>query len=315
MPEPRLLLVAGAWPTRDMPNAAPFVVERANGMWAPLVVKPAAFTGRRGWMPLRYTRLAWDAVTTRGRVDGVEAHFLFPTGLIGLVAAGLRRKPLVVYAHGSDVRETSQQNVLYRVLARLVARRAAAIVTNSEDTARHVAQLGARAEVIPPGVDVNRFHPTPRPTVRRVLYLGGNPPHKGLEVAMELADAIRGPGIDPVRPDEMPAVLAAHDVVLVPSHEEPFGLVALEAIACGRWVVARAVGGLRDIVIDGVNGTLVSDGDFAGAIAAVPDYDPDVVAATARRFTWEEHNRRMAELWARVLAHSTRVAADRRRES
>ena len=63
-------------------------------------------------------------------------------------------------------------------------------------------------------------------------------------------------------------------MVLVPSVAEPFGLVALEAIAAGRWVVASAVGGLRDIVIDGVNGSLVGDGDFDAALAAVPDYDP-----------------------------------------
>ncbi len=68
--------------------------------------------------------------------------------------------------------------------------------------------------------------------------------------------------------------MQAHDVVLVPSVEEPFGIVAVEAIASGRWVVAAAVGGLPDIVIDGVNGTLVSDGDYEGALARVPDYDP-----------------------------------------
>jgi D-inositol-3-phosphate glycosyltransferase len=50
---------------------------------------------------------------------------------------------------------------------------------------------------------------------------------------------------------------AAADVVAVPSHNESFGLVALEAQACGTPVVATDVGGLRTTVRDGVSGLLV----------------------------------------------------------
>ena len=92
--------------------------------------------------------------------------------------------------------------------------------------------------------------------------------------------------------------MATHDVVLVPSVAEAFGLVAVEAIASGRWVVARDVGGLRDIVISGVNGTLVSDGDFAAALAAIPDYDPVAVAATAGRFSLEAWQVAMESVWS-----------------
>ena len=95
--------------------------------------------------------------------------------------------------------------------------------------------------------------------------------------------------------------MASHSVVLIPSREEPFGLVAAEAIASGRWVVASAVGGLPDIVSDGVNGTVVRDGDFASALGRVPDYDPAMVASAAERFSIEEHRRRMAEIWRGVL--------------
>ena len=57
--------------------------------------------------------------------------------------------------------------------------------------------------------------------------------------------------------------------------EEPFGMVAVEAIASGRWVVASGVGGLRDIVMDGVNGgPWWADGDFAGALVRVPGLRP-----------------------------------------
>jgi hypothetical protein len=175
-----------------------------------------------------------------------------------------------------------------------------------------VRALGREPIIIPPGVDLSRFSASPRPSRRRVLYLGGVQAHKGWDVARELADTRAGrPGLPEVAPADMPATMAAHDVVLVPSYAEPFGLVAAEAIASGRWVVARAVGGLRDIVIDGVNGTLVSDGDFAGALARVPDYDPFAVAATADRFDIAREREALAELWRKVLAR--RRAGSRRR--
>jgi len=87
-------------------------------------------------------------------------------------------------------------------------------------------------------------------------------------------------------------------------------MVAAEAIASGRWVVARAVGGLTEVVHDGVNGTLVTDGDFGRALAEVPDYDPETVAATAdgfsRKLTWEG----MRDVWSQVVASRERRRPD-----
>jgi D-inositol-3-phosphate glycosyltransferase len=86
------------------------------------------------------------------------------------------------------------------------------------------------------------------------------------------------------------------DVVGVPSHTESFGLVALEAQACGRPVVATDVGGLRHAVIDGATGLLVAGhdpGPWADALATLLD-DPAArvhmgvtAAAHAARFSWD----------------------------
>jgi glycosyltransferase involved in cell wall biosynthesis len=293
----RLLLVTGLWPTPDMPSTGIFVKRRVAGQ-AIAVIAPRSY---RRWMPLRYLSLAIRAVTARGRFVGVEAHPLFPAGLIGLVAARQRRVPLIVYAHGADVRETARENVIYRFLARVVVRGAAAVVANSADTAALVARLGGSATVIAPGVDLRHFRPSPRPRERRVLYLGGSDPRKGYEVARGLADTLVGPGLRTVAPDEVGAMIAEHDILLVPSRSEPYGLVAAEAIASGRWVVARDVGGLSEIVEDGVTGTLVNeDVGFAEALRNVPDYDPYQVAGRAAHFSLEASNRAMAALWERV---------------
>jgi glycosyltransferase involved in cell wall biosynthesis len=287
-----IVLLTRIWPTRDRPSVGTFVRDRARGVAGLAVVRPRRLPG-----PLVYGGLLLDALGVGRGIGGVEAHMLVPTGLVGLLVARLRRVPLVVYVHGGDVRDWRRLPGPLRWLARLVATRADRIVTNSDDTARHLIDLGADPMVVPPGIDLERFCPSPRPAERRVLYLGGRNPRKGYDIAMKLADTLVGPWLRDLEPADVPALMAAHDVVLVPSRAEPFGLVAVEAIASGRWVVASAVGGLRDIITDGLNGTLVDDGDFAGALARVPDYDPFAIAPTVSHFSLDRWQAGMAAIW------------------
>jgi glycosyltransferase involved in cell wall biosynthesis len=307
----RLLVVTARYPTPDRPAAGRFVQERlTDPNLSSAVVAPRRYDSP-GW--LRYLSLAWGATTRRGRFDGVEGHFVLHSGVVALVAARIRGLPFVVYAHGSDVRDVAHRNWLYAWLARRVVRGADAVVTNSAETASFVRQLRAEAIVVPPGVDRSRYRATPRPGSRRVLYLGGSAPYKGVETARRLADTLVGPGIREIPPDEVPALIAAHDVLLVPSLAEGFGLAAAEGIASGRWVVARAVGGLPDIVTDGINGFLAStDEGLAEALTRIPDYDPEAVAATAARFSIETHWAGMAAIWDEVLATRRRATKRRR---
>jgi D-inositol-3-phosphate glycosyltransferase len=101
----------------------------------------------------------------------------------------------------------------------------------------------------------------------------------------------------------------AADVVLVPSRSESFGLVALEASACGVPVVASGVGGLLTLVDHGVSGFLVPDRDpqqFARHVAAILD-DPlraramgRAGADRARRYTWSLAAARLRRVYADV---------------
>jgi D-inositol-3-phosphate glycosyltransferase len=67
--------------------------------------------------------------------------------------------------------------------------------------------------------------------------------------------------VDPVSRSVLPDWYRATDLVCVPSYSESFGLVALEAQACGTPVVATAIGGLRTAVSDGISGCLVDGHD------------------------------------------------------
>ena len=97
-----LVILTRIWPTTERPSLGPFVRERVRGVEGVRVVRPRS---DRRWWPVLYALLFIDAMRVRGPIRGVEAHVAVPTGLVGLVAARLRRVPLVVYAHGSDVRD------------------------------------------------------------------------------------------------------------------------------------------------------------------------------------------------------------------
>lgn len=103
----------------------------------------------------------------------------------------------------------------------------------------------------------------------------------------------------------------AADVCIVPSRSESFGLVALEAGACGTPVVAAAVGGLRTLVDDGVTGLLIDNrepAEYAAAVASILDTPRlatamSVAAAErARQYTWSTTAARLRRLYADLTA-------------
>jgi glycosyltransferase involved in cell wall biosynthesis len=135
--------------------------------------------------------------------------------------------------------------------------------------------------VIPSGVDVPDTVAEPDEPPH-LLYAGRLSPEKGV---LDLVEAANGlplvvAGDGPLR-DQVPDALGfvPHDelerlfdsaaVVVCPSHREGFGVVCAEAMAHGRPVVATAVGGLRDLVVDGETGLLVPPLDPAALRAAL----------------------------------------------
>jgi D-inositol-3-phosphate glycosyltransferase len=146
---------------------------------------------------------------------------------------------------------------------------------------------------------------------RLQVHVVGAPSGSGLEAPRQLEELAASLGIaDLVRflPPQPPERLALHyraaDVAVVPSHNESFGLVALEAQACGTPVVAASVGGLRTAVRDGVSGVLVDGRDpaaYAAAVRAVLERR-ELMGAGARRhaaaFSWDRTADALVEAYA-----------------
>jgi D-inositol-3-phosphate glycosyltransferase len=122
-----------------------------------------------------------------------------------------------------------------------------------------------------------------RPALRervRVLLVGGEPEERaaawnseqrrldGLRQQHGVAPLVRFVGAQPHA--DLPALYAAADLFVMPSHYESFGMAALEALACGTPVVASDVGGLRILIEHGRSGALVPPTD-AAALAAQLD--------------------------------------------
>jgi D-inositol-3-phosphate glycosyltransferase len=132
-----------------------------------------------------------------------------------------------------------------------------------------------------------------------------------LAARLGLADLIR---LEPPCPQpELANWYRAATIVMVPSYSESFGLVAVEAQACGTPVVAAAVGGLRTAVRDGVSGILVDSRDPARYARAMRDLidRPQKLAQLsagarehASRFGWSATVDRLLDLYSGVMSHT-----------
>ena len=163
--------------------------------------------------------------------------------------------------------------------------------------------------------------PLLRPKLR-VFIIGGASGVNGSEVErlkelvswLNIADVVSF--LPPVPRTELPNWYRAADLVCVPSYSESFGLVALEAQACGTPVVATAVGGLRTAVADGISGVLVDGHDpraWSSVLARLLQEPQRRVLLSmgaiehASHFGWDATARGTLDIYDQVITDAARV--------
>jgi glycosyltransferase involved in cell wall biosynthesis len=231
----------------------------------------------RPWLILMLPGFMWSfrraAATAARNADLVHAHWL-PAGAV----AATLRTPFIVQVWGTDV------ELARRVpwLARPLLRRARSVLAASRALGEAARSLGAsEVRIVPAGVAIpEAVGPSADPP--HALFVGRLSVEKGilefLEATERLPRVIVGDGplrwrvpeaVGFIPPGELGAWYERAAVVVCPSRREGYGIVAREAMAWGRPVVASAVGGLVDAVEDGVTGMLVLPEDAPALRAAV----------------------------------------------
>ena len=246
-----------------------------------------------------------------------------------VLLARLLRKPIFLTDHAGGDRHFNRR-------LRTVEG-ATGLLLVSEFNARGFERHRSKIRVIHGGVDTDRFRPTGEPRRRAALYAGRLIPYKGIhnlisgvraDTEVRLAGAeyhddyathLRQIAADrkvrflgPLHGEDLLREYAAAGVSVLPSVEvdlygkrypksEILGLALLEAMACETPVVCSAIGGMPELVVDGVTGTIVSPDDAPALGAAVDGLLDDPPRARAmgqagrahvlKRFTW----RRVAE--------------------
>jgi glycosyltransferase involved in cell wall biosynthesis len=288
-------------------------LDRAGAVGAIFATKPGdgrpqhpdaeALTGRVELLPAGAPEVQARWVVARlgtGRIRGVHAYFAHTPAAVAERAADALRVPYSFSVHARDARK------LPRAELRRRARRAACVIACNDDVAGELAATGARVELVPHGVDLERFAPAPPPggDPLRLLAVGRFVEKKGFEVLIEALGRLTVPfrlrivGDGPLRArlehaadmhgvadridfcgalthQALPAAYAAADAVVVPSVQDAGGdrdglpNVVLEAMACGRAVVASRVAAIPSAVSDGDSGLLVAPGDATALGAAL----------------------------------------------
>jgi glycosyltransferase involved in cell wall biosynthesis len=266
------------------------------------------------------------------------------TGVIPALVARARFGIPYVTTYGfwyGALSEPGPKRVLKGLVERLGLRHAAAVIATTPDLAARAARLARRVELIPNGVDTERFRPTavPKRDGRlRVLYVGRLSPEKNvaaliaaarrleckasvvlvgagpLRGALEAQAAAAGVPVEfagVVDQARLPAVYAAADAFVLASFTEGHPKVLLEAMACGVPCVASDCAGNRSLVTEGETGLLFDPrrpGELAGCLDRVLA-DRELAAGLARRGrALVERDYDLAALVAREIALVRAVA-------
>jgi N-acetyl-alpha-D-glucosaminyl L-malate synthase BshA len=258
-------------------------------------------------------------------LDLLHVHYAIPHSISALLARQMlapgRRLPFVTTLHGTDITLVGAEPSYFEITRYSidVSDGVTTVSTYLKERTKQVFGVASPIEVIHNFVNLERYRPDNRirQGARRLIHISNFRPVKRpldcvrilaavrKEVDAELWMAGDGPERGPAerlahdlgvhrnvrflgKQDQIERLLPQCDVLLLPSEHEAFGLAALEAMACGVPPVATQVGGVAELISDGVDGYLEAAGDVemqaARVVALLSDRSLyERIAAAARR--------------------------------
>ncbi len=237
-------------------------------------------------------------IVKKENADIIHAHYIFPPGFIALMASMVTKKPYYVTVHGSDAFILSSMSIL-KPIFHLILKNASKVLVVSRKLKDRIMELGIPSEKVMISyniVDIETFNPHLKTSFRKeiginekedlILFVGNLVPQKGVEYLLRAKNLMKsktylvivggGPLLKKLKKmvkDEnikdviftgprrdINNIMAASDIVVLPSVSESWGIVLLEAMAMGKPIVATRVGGIPELVDEDV-GILVKPRD------------------------------------------------------
>jgi len=282
------------------------------------------------------------------RCDVIDAEFFWPDGVAAMHVAGALGLPFSVKARGSDIHFWGGRPAVAGQMLE-AGRRAGGLLAVSAALKADMAAMGMPEEKIRvhyTGVDLDRFRPADRAAAKRALGVDGPlivapgnlVPLKGHRLAVEALAGIEGAtlliaGEGPERkaleglivarglesrarllgsvaPERMPELLAAADLMLLPSEREGLANVWIESLASGTPILIADVGGAGEVLDRPEAGRLVARKPASIAAAALEILasppDPAAVRRSAERFSWARNGAELHEHLAGLLSSPAR---------
>ena len=253
--------------------------------------------GVRGLMFKKNAKKALEELLEKEDIDIIHGHYLFPAGAAAVEVGNAHNIKTYVTAHGSDMFELYKSQPLMRSTIRNVLKGADGVfaVSNAlrhEIIATGVVGIAGKTKISWNSVDIDKFSSRENDSFKRehkltdkpiVLFVGNLIKRKNVESLLEAKKIANsdyylvivgdGPLFKKLRKkveeenirdvvftgsrNDVEDIIPSCDVLVLPSFSESFGLVLIEALACGKPVIGSNVGGITEIITDDV-GLLVN---------------------------------------------------------